>query len=429
MNTRIWSVLVGAALVTATPGRAEHVELRSLPQQVQTTIQSQMGGQQLKRIETKAVAGNTVYEVRFAGPGKNRRIFVDQQGLLVNDANLIRQAYPNYADRAPSMADLPVAVQNAIRVHAGNMQVDDIDRDVRRNRTVYQVEFAREGKNVELDIAEDGAILRDSRKEKTLRERIIGSRKLKFEDLPAAVQQTVRAYAGSAAIEDVDRRTRDGKNEYEVAFKLNGKHTELRLAENGLVLNPEVLQGQATVTTAAPKPLTPLANASKITFDQVPEAVKHVVQSQVSQSEIEDIDKGTLGGKTVYQFAFKRDGKHTELQVSEDGTVMGDSGRVISSAPPHVTSGAPAATGAPAQPETGTAIGGSKKMKLDEVPEHVRNAIKAHLGGAHVEDIDRQVKSGRVVYEVAFKQNGQHTEVLFGADGSIVSQDSLKGRR
>src|SRR5690348_6263090 len=52
--------------------------------------------------------------------------------------------------------------------------------------------------------------------------------KVKFEEVPAAVQATLKKESGGATIETVDKETDDGKTVYEADVKLNGKNYEIR---------------------------------------------------------------------------------------------------------------------------------------------------------------------------------------------------------
>src|SRR5690348_3295119 len=65
-----------------------------------------------------------------------------------------------------------------------------------------------------------------------------------------------------------------------------------------------------------------LSASSKLDFKDAPPAVQNAVKAQAGAAQIEDIEKGTLDGRTVYEAAFKRNGQHTELRVAEDGTIV-----------------------------------------------------------------------------------------------------------
>jgi hypothetical protein len=57
------------------------------------------------------------------------------------------------------LSDLPAAVQSAIMSRAPNAEIDDIDKEVRSGRVIYEVQFKEPGKNPKLHIAEDGTFV------------------------------------------------------------------------------------------------------------------------------------------------------------------------------------------------------------------------------------------------------------------------------
>ena len=57
------------------------------------------------------------------------------------------------------LSDLPEAVQKAIRERSPGAKVDDIDKEMRSGRAVYEIQFAEPGKNPKLHVAEDGSIV------------------------------------------------------------------------------------------------------------------------------------------------------------------------------------------------------------------------------------------------------------------------------
>jgi uncharacterized membrane protein YkoI len=59
---------------------------------------------------------------------------------------------------------------------------------------------------------------------------------VKFEELPAAVQQTVKREVKNGKITDIERDDENGKPIYEIEFDLNGKSWELDVAADGTLL-------------------------------------------------------------------------------------------------------------------------------------------------------------------------------------------------
>ena len=133
-----------------------------------------------------------------------------------------------------------------------------------------------------------------------------------FENVPEAVKKTVRDVAGENRIEDAERGTLDGQTVYEIAFKKDGKHNELRVAEDG-----SIVQRIAGSNVRFP---------GAMTVNEVPAPVRRAIKDEVGSGEVNDIDKKTVDGKTVYEVGFKKEsgGAQHEIQIAEDGTILGE---------------------------------------------------------------------------------------------------------
>jgi hypothetical protein len=64
-----------------------------------------------------------------------------------------------------SLNEVPPVVRETIRRQAGGYKIAEIEKATLDNRTVYEVDIERDGKNRELHVAADGTILKDSDRE------------------------------------------------------------------------------------------------------------------------------------------------------------------------------------------------------------------------------------------------------------------------
>ena len=62
------------------------------------------------------------------------------------------------------------------------------------------------------------------------------------------------------------------------------------------------------------------------------------------------------------------------------------------------------------------------KVRLDQTPAAVRQAIERELIGAQLEDIARKERQGKTIYETDILRNGHKWEVVVGEDGKIISK-------
>jgi uncharacterized membrane protein YkoI len=67
------------------------------------------------------------------------------------------------ADVHVTLEELPAAVRETAKREVGTGTIVDIERETERGVTLYEVEFIEQGKKYELDIAEDGTLLRRHR--------------------------------------------------------------------------------------------------------------------------------------------------------------------------------------------------------------------------------------------------------------------------
>ena len=67
------------------------------------------------------------------------------------------------------------------------------------------------------------------------------------------------------------------------------------------------------------------------------------------------------------------------------------------------------------QPET--------KVKLQDLPPAVQEAVKVHSKGATVRGFSKEIKDGRALYEVELSVKGQTRDLTLDAQGSVVADE------
>ena len=150
---------------------------------------------------------------------------------------------------------------------------------------------------------------------------IQGATPMAFKDLPWSAQKVMLDHSSYAHIESVDKYTLpDGRTAYRGVYPKENKRIEIRVTEDGTVLSEHTLGGKSKAGAS----LKPLSGATKVSFSELPKAAQHAAKAHIGSAKIEDIDKGTLNGKTVYELAYKKDGRTTELRVTEDGKILGE---------------------------------------------------------------------------------------------------------
>ncbi len=77
-----------------------------------------------------------------------------------------------------------------------------------------------------------------------------------------------------------------------------------------------------TLPLAATAALAQQERQNDLRLEDLPQPVREAVQREVGDGTIEDIDRDTERGQTVYEVEFDRDGREYEIEVSPDGTVV-----------------------------------------------------------------------------------------------------------
>jgi uncharacterized membrane protein YkoI len=128
---------------------------------------------------------------------------------------------------------------------------------------------------------------------------LAAEKKIKLEDLPAAVQSAIREQTKNATLLGLSTEKEKGKTMYEVEMKLNGKGRDLLLNQAGSVVETE----------------------DEIDMDMVPAPAKNAIQKRAAGSTVAKIEKVTAGSTVSYEATIRTAaGKTVEYAVNADGT-------------------------------------------------------------------------------------------------------------
>src|SRR4051812_32410562 len=130
--------------------------------------------------------------------------------------------------------------------------------------------------------------------------RSIESASTKFNELPPAVQKTVRAQAPNAEIANVSKKTENGQDVYQVEFNEPGKNPKVLVAADGKLLSTDM----ASPAGALEKLLTP-TGATGTKLSALPEKAQKTIQSRAPNAEITDISRHETDGRVIYEVEFK----------------------------------------------------------------------------------------------------------------------------
>lgn len=149
--------------------------------------------------------------------------------------------------------------------------------------------------------------------------RSVESASQKFNELPPAVQKTVRAQAPQGEIADVSHKTDNGMDTYEVQFREAGRNAKVVVSADGKLLSTDFAKQPGAVE----RMLTP-TGATGTKFSALPEKVQRTIQSTSPGAEIANISRQDRDGRVVYEVEFRESGKNPTIRVAEDGTLVQD---------------------------------------------------------------------------------------------------------
>jgi uncharacterized membrane protein YkoI len=137
---------------------------------------------------------------------------------------------------------LPASVQKAVKSHAPNAEIADVNETKRDGMTVYEVEFADAGANPKMVFTADGSIIRDETAtlgasgKASMEVKGSASTKSQLSALPEPVRKSVQANIGNAEISGVNKKDDNGRVIYEIEFKDAGKNPTLKVAADGTIV-------------------------------------------------------------------------------------------------------------------------------------------------------------------------------------------------
>src|SRR4051812_38026231 len=147
----------------------------------------------------------------------------------------------------------------------------------------------------------------------------IESASQKFNELPPAVQKTVRAQAPNAEVADISKRTQDGVEVYEIEFREHGSNPKIVVATDGTLVGTD----SAKPAGAIDRMLTP-TGATGTKLSALPEVAQKTIQSRAPNAEIANISRHQKDSRVIYEVEFRDKGKNPTIQVAEDGTLVQD---------------------------------------------------------------------------------------------------------
>lgn len=330
--------LIAVAALTSSPLMAvqhnfqsQKVTFDQLPAGAKAAVKAQAGNAPIQDIDMETFDGFTTYQVAFNKGGAHRELRVDANGKTWGK----------------QWREIPAAVEKAADQRIGNDKFLGFRKHAVNGQPVYHFRYEKNGSPAELWLSQNGTMVKrpagiditeSAGANATTAGQILptpsatpitapgaqaGGNWVQFKDLSWPVQQTIMNQAGGANVQRVYKTEREGKTVYHARFDKDGQRTRLAVGQDGTVINTTTGAAAGFDPADTGNTTTQLSGGTKVSFNDLPQAVKNSINAQANGAAIEDIDKGTINGQTVYEAAFKKQGRTYELQVKEDGSVLG----------------------------------------------------------------------------------------------------------
>jgi uncharacterized membrane protein YkoI len=207
-------------------------------------------------------------------------------GVMLNGVVLVAMA----REVRVSLEDLPDAVRETILAQAAGDRIVEIERETRGDKTTYEAEFRRDGREMEIKVAEDGTLLGTAVDDDDDED------DLKLSDLPREAQRSLREAAHGARILGVEREREGVVVVYEASWRRNGSRFEAEVLADGTLLEIEEL----------------------IALENAPAGVQAAAGEHFAGQNVIVAKKMIV----VYELETRVDGKEVELYVSPTGKVL-----------------------------------------------------------------------------------------------------------
>ncbi|MFQ6133455.1 MAG: PepSY domain-containing protein [Armatimonadota bacterium] len=234
-----------------------------------------------------------------------------------------------------SLDQVPPAVKATILKAAEGGTITEIEVETENGQTVYEAEVIIDGKEVDILVAPDGALLgkevegdeeedeeeveveADDDDDEEGEEELVA-----LEDVPAAVKATILKEAGDGTIEEIERETENGQVVYEAEVVIDGEEVDIEVAADGTLLGKEV-EGDEEEDEEEVEADDDEGDEELVALADLPAAVKATILKEAGDGTITEIEVETENGQKVYEAEVVIDGKEVDIEVAADGKLLG----------------------------------------------------------------------------------------------------------
>ena len=366
-------------------------QFKDMPMAAQNTVKQQIGNSQILDIDKESRSGRAVYEVTYeSSPGIEKKMHVASDGSLLGDRQAgIREAAGS--DNSGGHWEY----RSGSGETRGGAQDQQFRGELRNDSSSFRSEAAAPSASVSTSSSDSlsaqsetktvSANVGDAQASASLNTGAEPRLGTKMEDLPAAVQATLKQNAPSAQVDDIDKEMRTGRAVYEITFKDPGLNPKMHIAEDGTLLSDE----QASALSE-----NQVASAQDIELKrEVRGGSEALLNGPSANAQIREDSGAELAASSTAQSAeFKADA-NADLNASKEGASV----------------------------EIKEAAGADRDSKThlsyNELPQAVQMKLNNIAADPNMAKIRKSTRDGKTVYEVKFK------EIRISEDGTLMDKE------
>ena len=125
-------------------------------------------------------------------------------------------------------------------------------------------------------------------------------KKVKMQDLPAAVQQAVKAESQGATVRGFAQEVENGKTLYEAELTVNGRAKDITFDATGQVVSVE----------------------EEVPLESLPPGARDAIRKAVGKGKLQKVESVVENGTTSYEASIRRSRKSSEVKVDANGATV-----------------------------------------------------------------------------------------------------------
>ncbi len=344
----VMAALAGAAWAGEEPA-PKILTLDQVPAPVRATIERNAAGTKVEAVIPMREGGQTVYIATAMGDKLQMTIRVAADGKFLRKDS----------SEELGLDTVPPAIREILQKEAPGAKVKELTRIVQDRRILYHAILQGQGKEIELSLDGVGRVTYKNVEEN-----------LTLDEVPAPVKAAILKETEGTQVERIVPARDEANAPYVVEARADEKSITLKVDAGGKLLDKVIKEGA--------------------TIDDVPAPVKATIEREAGGGAIQELNRTTRNGKTVYEATLEVGEKNIELTVDPEGKTVD---QVI-----------------------------KEDVTIDRVPAAVRETIQRETGEGDIVAIERVTRNGKTAFEAQLEAGGKTFELTVSPEGKVLQK-------